>query len=397
VAGSDSAAALVGDEATCVASRIGRRARRDGRAERLLERVPELPSVLEAVGRLDGERARQHLLDGVIDHDPEPARRGSAVWVGRGDVELHGVVAVERASAREQLHEHEREREDIGPGTGGAAPLVELLRRSVLRGEGGGRLRRARGRSGESRLLGEHLGDPEVEQLRHEGPVGPHQHDVLGLDVAVHDSLPVRERERACHRTEQRHGRGEGHGALATCPPVGEESGHGLPLEPLEHEVGQPPAGARLEGTGVERLHDRRAALREPMQDRTLFLQAREEPVALFGLERVGHVEALDGDGLAKGLVGAAVDDTEASSAHEALDAVLARDGRAAKAVRIANGLGDGVVLAHGRQGSGGAAGRTTPLSGSRRGGRGAELCSFAERSGNSSRPWVSLAHRVRP
>ena len=101
-----------------------------------------------------------------------------------------GDPPVERHAAREQLEEHDAEREEVRPVIDG--PPERLLRRHVGHGPDDHardrhlRLRVTRGLG----ALGPHeLGEAEVEHLD-EPALGPHQ--VRALDVAVHDPAGVR-------------------------------------------------------------------------------------------------------------------------------------------------------------------------------------------------------------
>ncbi len=91
------------------------------------------------------------------------------------------------------------------------------------------------------------------------------------------------------------------------------------------------------------------------MQEPPLFAELLQQAVALFLRERVGQLQALDGDELAEADVNPAVDDAEPAVPHHRGDAVLALDRRSAELERILCelGLGHGAGLLA-RQGRGG-------------------------------------------
>jgi len=86
--------------------------------------------------------------------------------------------ALERRLARQHLVEHDPEREDVRASVERRAH--HLLRRHVLRGPEHVSLRPGRGR---------HVGDAEIGELR---GARRRDHDVGGLDVAVHDLVALR-------------------------------------------------------------------------------------------------------------------------------------------------------------------------------------------------------------
>ena len=118
--------------------------------------------------------------------------RGNCRWVGvhDGADETRVRLTLERFLAREHLVEHAAERKDVGPRVG--LLTFELLGGHVLKRAQNGALRGDRGRRSPSeanvlrlrRRLA--LREAEVEQLR----AGLRQHDVAGLEIAVHDARP---------------------------------------------------------------------------------------------------------------------------------------------------------------------------------------------------------------
>ncbi len=139
--------------------------------------------------------------------------------------------------------EHRTETEEVGPGIHRVSS--QLLRRHVPRcadDKPGGCLAGARGHGFLEQVVrcrtvdplgvvrrGDHLGDPEVEQLHM--PLAGHQH-VLGLEVAVDDAARVRRGQALRHlrRPVQRSGQRDG--------PLAEPGPERLALEQLGDEVG---------------------------------------------------------------------------------------------------------------------------------------------------------------
>ena len=218
------------------------------------------------------ERGRRHRLD--------PRDRRGLLFHDRRD-ERGLARARERLAPRDHLVEHGAEREDVRARVGFLA--LELLGRHVLegpedraglrevRGAGHGRQRRQAGllRHGRHRL-----GEAEVEQLH----ARLRDHDVAGLQIPVHDPLPVRLVERVGDLDAVAQRLIERQRALAE--PVAER----LALEVLHDEV----LGLALAADVVERADVRMRELRDGLR---LALEA----LARFG--RRGHVRRQDLDG----------------------------------------------------------------------------------------------------
>ncbi len=100
--------------------------------------------------------------------------------------DLHGLLADERLGAREHLVEHDAEGVDVAAGVGDSAG-----------DELGGEVRDGAEQSLPRRGVGAHRpGEAEVAEL--DAPVVG-EHDVLGLEVAMHDPSRVRRREAREH------------------------------------------------------------------------------------------------------------------------------------------------------------------------------------------------------
>ena len=115
--------------------------------------------------------------------------------------------------------------------------------RHVVRGPEGGGLLDGRG------AVGDHLGDPEVEDLQPRPAIVPRgQEQVLRLEIAVHNPSRVRPVERQRHLGEERHGRlgGERPAAL-------EDGVEIVAAQQLHHQEG---GARRLVDPGVEGLDD---------------------------------------------------------------------------------------------------------------------------------------------
>ena len=153
----------------------------------------------------------------------------------------HRALARERQGSREQLVEHDAEREHVGGGAGGAA-------RGLGRHVGGGP-QRAPGQ-GQARRL-QRARQAEVHDLDRALLV---EHQVLRLDVAVHDAAPVRVGERGGDVTPDPQGLGDrerpAREALAQAPAGnqlhGDEGGTALVLQGVERgDVGVREGGGR--------------------------------------------------------------------------------------------------------------------------------------------------------
>jgi hypothetical protein len=168
-----------------------------GRLQRVLERVGELGGGCEPVGRLLRERAQHRVLDLVGDRAPHHGERRDVVEHLAGDDRL-GRRADERRLPGQHLVQHAAERVDV-------APSVE---RPLAHGLLGAHVHRRPQRQPGLRQpplgarLAHRAGDPEVGEQH---PVALEQ-DVLGLDVAVDDSLRVRVGERAGDAAGDPHG-----------------------------------------------------------------------------------------------------------------------------------------------------------------------------------------------
>ena len=140
------------------------------------DRLGEGAAVGEAVGGVLGQRALDQQPDGR--RDVRGQRRRGPVDVRERDGHLRG--AVEGPGAGQALVGDDAEGVDVGGG--GDLHALRLLRGEVL---GGADDHAGAGERGG--VAG--LGDAEVGQLHH--AVGP-DHEVAGLDVAVHHPGPVR-------------------------------------------------------------------------------------------------------------------------------------------------------------------------------------------------------------
>ena len=178
---------------------------------------------------------------------------------------------------------------------------VELLRRGVA-----GRAHHevaAGGRERDADRLVEDLGEPEVEHLDARGarPRG-REEEVRGLDVPVHDALPVRVVEREGGGLEQRQDLGHGPAAQAlACADRASRAESGMPSSHSSTRYG---TSAPVVGAVVVELVMHRTMSRLPCPRRKssapLVAEPPREGLVRLGVERRLQLEALDGDGLAQ-------------------------------------------------------------------------------------------------
>src|SRR5262249_6735792 len=174
-----------------------------------------------------------------------------------GAERLDRTVAGERAASRQHLEEGGAEGEDVGAAVDRLA--ADLFRRHVARGadeelrtrSAAARDRVAREAGGAGRLLDAR--DAEVEDLR---PALVRQEDVVGLDVAVDDALPVRRGEALGDLTRDLDGLFGMERAAAQ--PLGER----LALQELRDGIGDRTVGSRVVDRQNRRMVERRDGAR---------------------------------------------------------------------------------------------------------------------------------------
>ena len=158
--------------------------------DRGAQRAGEREHVRVAVGRLLGEPAHHHGVDLRAQRRHQLRRRHGIVV---HDLVEHGdrVLAAERLLAREQRVGDRRQRELVAAVIDLLAQALGLLGRHVLR------------RAGDALAFGQPrppagLRDAEVQHLDEVLDAGAaEQHDVFGLEIAVHDPALVRRVQRA--------------------------------------------------------------------------------------------------------------------------------------------------------------------------------------------------------
>ena len=218
------------------------------------------------------------LLEAALEQQPQPRRRPARqqrpvrLALQHGGLHVRHGRARERGAAGEHLVEHAAERPQVGAAVD--APPASLLGAHVAgRAQHSAGDRHApaqRGRLGRVRLARglEHGREPEVEHAH--AAVG-RDLDVRGLQVAVHDALVVRRRERA--RDLARHAQRLGLRQRPARDPLGER----LALDELHHQVVDRRA---VPARGLSDLvNDRDPRVAERGEQPRLALEARQ-PVA---------------------------------------------------------------------------------------------------------------------
>src|SRR5439155_9526994 len=156
---------------------------------------------------------------------------------------LHGIGG-EGQRPREHVEEHQAQRIDV-------APAIQLVARELL---GAQELGRADHQAGSRHLLAAPLpangfGKAEIDHLHRVRPVATaRQHDVVGLQVAVHDAEVVCGLECGCHLDADVRGARDGQRSFAR-----EQLRERLALDELHRQVDQPVRGLTeiVDGTDV--------------------------------------------------------------------------------------------------------------------------------------------------
>ena len=185
-------------------------------------------------------------------------------------------------------------------------------------------------------MIGDDLGNAEVEHLELGRPVRVGDEDVRRIQIAVNDALRVRERHRVGDRIEQAQDLGHGSPLLTALPSRAQLFGEGVALEPLEHHIGHQRAGGGGHGrAGGDGSRDVERAARQPIVDLALVAKASNERLdhrrAELGLE----LEAFDGDRLVEADVHPGVDDAESPFPDGSIDAKLPVEHLTNEAVKI--------------------------------------------------------------
>ena len=159
------------------------------------------------------------------------------------------------------------------------------------------------------RILVEHLGDPEVEDLEHLAARRAVQEDVGGLDVAVDDARSVRLRQRSAQRGEDLRAAQGCHGPRAPDLLV-----QAVALQQLHHQEGGSAVGDAEVGDGD------RVGMLDAAGGDAFALEADQSLRAAAG----GGLEHLDRHVVLQLEVAGAVDGPEGAGADERLQSVLA-------------------------------------------------------------------------
>jgi len=242
---------------------------------------------------------------GVLGHG-----RGLHVHVRREQRELG--VAHEGRVAREHVVEHRAERVDV-------APLTDVVARHLLGRHVLGRPHeRAAGR--EVGLLVLALDQAEIEHL-HELAIGAvlDQHDVAGLEVAMHQAVGVSLREGSADLKRDAHGAAWREGRVGV-----DELAQRAPVEQLHgDEAGAVVHGAVVvhrDGVGVRELGHARGLEEEAIGE------ALARRVAARGVAQLLDIQDLQRDLAPEVLLNRAIEPAHAATREGCHDAVASRD-----------------------------------------------------------------------
>ncbi len=124
------------------------------------------------------------------------------------------------------------------------------------------------------------------------------EHDVLGLEIAVDDTLGVRGAQRSCHLLDDAHGAHRLDAKLARLQLV-EQLAEALALDQLEHEeeraIGQLAEVARRDDVGVRDVTGRDRFTLEPRHDLGCARHRRVQDLERHLLAHVDVLGAVDG------------------------------------------------------------------------------------------------------
>jgi hypothetical protein len=317
-----------------------RRARRDratGRGCR--ELLDQGPRRGRSRRRVLGQAAREDLIEAGRQ---DPPCRGGDRWHRGAEVLLHHRRQAGRGKRRppgEQLEGHDREGVAI---RGSHRPVGGPLLRSHVGRRAQPRALPRQGRDLVASGVRDQLGDPEIQDVGGRAIGGAREHDVVGLEIAVNDTLGVGGVDRRGDLPEEVEGDGGRH------HPRLEPRPQRLPVQQIHHQV----QSAVVEPTDREHVHD------VGMIDLIDGAGLAQEPLGRRWPTRQLAAQDLDRHPLADQRVASGVDLAHPTGAERPLDHVVAGPGprRQRGAVAAGRSVGqDRRRVATGRRGHRGA------------------------------------------
>jgi hypothetical protein len=214
----------------------------------VLQHPPEFADVTRALRRIDGDGLREDRLDRVSDGDAHRSRRRPALGVERAIGVFADVLAFDGRAVSEELDHQHGKRVDVGLRTDRSERVVKLLGRRIRRREHPDLSDRRRARTERERMVRNHLGDAEIEDLELGAAMRECDEDVRWIQIAVNHPLRVGEGHCVRDGIEQADDLLNVSPSFSALPSCSQLLGQREALEPLEHHVRHEGADRRRHG-----------------------------------------------------------------------------------------------------------------------------------------------------